>query len=71
MDKHSIPDLSKMPATAVLMTASAAAALGRAPQTLRKWASHDCGPIRPLRVGGRLAWKVADVRRVLELGEDA
>lgn len=48
-----------------LDTACAAYHLGRKPQTLRVWASSETGPLRPVRVNGRLAWPVADIRRVL------
>lgn len=48
-----------------LTTTEAAAHLNRACQTLRIWACRDNGPIRPIRVNGRLAWPVADIRRVL------
>lgn len=57
-----------LPAT--LPTNEAAAALNRAPQTLRKWACHEDGPIRPVRVNGRLAWHIADIRKLLN-GEGA
>ena len=46
-------------------TASAAHYLNRRPQTLRGWACHEDGPLRPLRVNGRLAWPVSELRRVL------
>jgi hypothetical protein len=47
-------------------TEQAAYYLNRRPQTLRIWSSRDgTGPIRPVRVNGRLAWPVADIRRVL------
>lgn len=46
-------------------TTTAAYHLNRQPQTLRGWACHEDGPIRPLRVNGRLAWPVAELRRVL------
>lgn len=46
-------------------TACAAYHLGRKPQTLRAWASSENGPLRPVRVSGRLAWPVAEIRRVL------
>lgn len=40
--------------------------LDRRPQTMRMWAMRDgTGPIRPLRINGRLAWPVAELRRVL------
>lgn len=46
-------------------TAAAAFYLSRKPQTLRGWACMENGPIRPLRVMGRLAWPTAELRRVL------
>ena len=49
----------------VLPTAEAAAHLNRAQQTLRIWACGEGGPLRPIRVGGRLAWPVAELRRLL------
>lgn len=50
-------------------TREAAVHLNRSQQTLRIWALKEHPPIRPVRVNGRLAWKVADIRRVLEVGE--
>jgi hypothetical protein len=50
---------------AAITTAEAAGHLNRAQQTLRLWAMREDGPIRPLRVHGRLAWPVADIKRVL------
>ena len=46
-------------------TAAAAHYLNRRPQTLRQWASKDHGPLRPLRVNGRLAWPVAAIRKLI------
>lgn len=46
-------------------TATAAYHLSRQPQTLRAWACLENGPLRPVRVHGRLAWPVAELRRVL------
>lgn len=46
-------------------TETAAYHLSRKPQTLRVWASADSGPVRPLRVNGRLAWPVAALRELL------
>lgn len=48
-----------------LPTGEAARWLGREAQTLRVWASRDAGPIRAARIGGRLAWPVAEIRKVL------
>lgn len=46
-------------------TETAAYHLNRRPQTLRAWACHENGPLRPIRVNGRLAWATADIRRLL------
>jgi hypothetical protein len=46
-------------------TAAAAHFLNRRPQTLRGWACHEDGPIRPIRINGRLAWRTADIRALL------
>jgi hypothetical protein len=48
-----------------LPTAEAAFHLNRAQQTLRLWAMRESGPLRPLRIHGRLAWRVSELRRVL------
>lgn len=51
---------------AALPTPEAAFHLNRAQQTLRLWAMKDgTGPIRPLRIHGRLAWPVADLKKLL------
>lgn len=52
---------------AVVDTRTAAFHLNRKPQTLRAWASEDDGPLRPIHVNGRLAWPVAELRRLLGL----
>ncbi len=47
-------------------TNAAAYYLDRRPQTLRIWAVYEtAGPIRPIRINGRLAWPTAQLRRVL------
>ena len=46
-------------------TEQAAYYLNRRPQTLRGHACKEDGPIRPIRINGRLAWPVAELRRVL------
>jgi hypothetical protein len=43
-------------------TDQAAFYLNRKPQTLRKHACLENGPIRPIRINGRLAWPVAGIR---------
>lgn len=46
-------------------TDAAAYYLNRAPQTLRAWACLENGPIRPIRINGRLAWRVSDIKQLL------
>lgn len=46
-------------------TPPAAYYLGRKDQTLRAWACLENGPIRPVRINGRLAWPVAQIRALL------
>lgn len=50
---------------AALPTLEAAYHLNRAQQTLRLWAMREDGPLRPMRINGRLAWPVSELRRVL------
>jgi hypothetical protein len=50
-------------------TACASFHLTRKPQTLRSWACFENGPLRPVRISGRLAWSVAEIRRLLAEGE--
>lgn len=47
-----------------LPTSEAAFHLNRKQQTLRLWASDESGPLRPIRINGRLAWPVADLRKL-------
>ena len=63
------PPLALESRTAV-STEAAAYYLSRKPQTLRAWACLENGPVRPVRINGRLAWKVADLQAVLN-GEGA
>ena len=46
-------------------TEQAAYYLLRRPQTLRNWACSESGPLRPVRINGRLAWPVSELRRVV------
>ena len=43
--------------------------LNRRPQTMRVWACREDGPIRPIRINGRLAWKVSDLKKVLGVAQ--
>jgi hypothetical protein len=46
-------------------TAAAAYYLSRRPQTMRGWACLENGPIRPIRINGRLAWPVSEIKKLL------
>lgn len=48
---------------AAVDTAAAAYHLNRQPQTLRGWACLENGPLRPLRMHGRLMW-TSELRRL-------
>jgi len=54
---------------AALPTPEAALHLNRAQQTLRLWAMRQNGPIQPIRVNGRLAWRVVDLKKLLHVTE--
>jgi hypothetical protein len=64
----SFPPLDRETRAAV-DTETAAFHLSREPQTLRVWACRESGPLRPLRVHGRLAWPTAEIRRLLGVTE--
>lgn len=65
--QHGYPPLALETRT-VIPTNAAAFYLNRQPQTLRSWASTEHGPIRPIRINGRLAWPVATIRTLLNGG---
>lgn len=46
-------------------THEAAFHLNRSRQTMRLWACKENGPIRPIRINGRLAWSVEALRGLL------
>ena len=52
-------------------TACAAFHLNRRPQTMRVWATYETGAIRPVRINGRLAWPVEEIKRLLSGGANA
>ena len=66
---QTFPPLALETRTAVT-TEAAAYYLSRKPQTLRAWACLENGPIRPVRINGRLSWRVAEILAVLN-GEAA
>lgn len=70
MNRIEIPDIDKLPPSHTLSTQEAALVLNRRPQTLRRWACEESGPLRPVRIHGRLGWRVGDLRRVLSGGAE-
>lgn len=46
-------------------TACAAYHLLRKPQTMRAYACLENGPIRPIRINGRLAWPISTIKQLL------
>lgn len=61
--QHGVPLIEET--RSALPTHEAAWHLSRAEQTLRVWACNESGPIRPIRLHGRLLWPVSELRRVL------
>ena len=51
----------------VLTTPEAAYHLNRANQTLRLWAMRNDGPVKCLRINGRLAWPVDQLKAAVGL----
>ncbi len=48
------------------LTVEAAAILRVKPQTMRKWAAYDSGPLKPIRRNGRLLWAGSAIRNCLQ-----
>lgn len=48
-----------------ITTDEAAFYLNRKAQTLRLWAMREDGLIRPIRINGRLAWPVKEIKKLL------
>jgi len=66
-NQQTFPALESETRTAV-STNAAAHYLNRQPQTLRAWACFENGPLRPIRINSRLAWRVADIKALLNGG---
>lgn len=64
-NQHVPLELETRPA---IPTDAAAYHLNRKSQTLRTWACKETGPIRPIRINGRLAWLVSEIRALLSGG---
>ena len=67
-DLPEYPPLEQVTRPAVT-TEEAAYYLNRKSQTLRAWACLENGPLRPIRIHGRLAWQVEDIKRLLNGGQ--
>jgi len=65
--KHFIP--LELETRTAIPTDAAAYHLNRKCQTLRAWACLENGAIRPVRINGRLAWNVADIKNLLSGGK--
>lgn len=66
--KKNYPPL-ELVTSSVLPTDATAYYLNRKCQTLRAWACLENGPIRPVRINGRLAWPVAQIISLLNGGK--
>lgn len=58
---QNLPPLAQVTSPTV-STEAAAHYLNRRPQTLRAWACLENGPLRPIRINGRLAWSVSSIK---------
>lgn len=63
-NQQQFPPLEQVTAPTV-NTEQAAFYLNRRPQTLRKHACYETLPIKPIRIAGRLAWRVADLKALV------
>jgi hypothetical protein len=63
--ENSFPTLDQEPRELV-PTDCAAYHLNRRPQTLREWSCLGSGLLSPVRIGARLGWRTADLRRIVK-----
>ena len=54
---------------ATIPTREAAYHIDRAEQTLRLWACRENGPIRPIRIFGRLGWPVKVIKELVGVAQ--
>ena len=52
-----------------LTTSEAADKLRRKARTLHRWACYDTGPVKPIKVNGRLLWSLDQISRLLDSEE--
>ncbi len=62
--KKAFPPIEKV-TRPTLNTEEAAYYCNRKPQTMRHWACFENGPLKAIRVNGRLAWPVSDIKKLL------
>lgn len=62
--KKTYPPLDQETRTTI-PTKAAAFYLNREPQTLYSWSCLENGPIKPVRINGRISWRVADIKTLL------
>ena len=53
----------------LLRTREAALLLRVEPQAMRRWACYGRGPLVPIKVGGRLLWRAADIAGLIGAGQ--
>lgn len=63
-ESNQYPSIDQITRSAIT-TEEAAYYLNRKPQTLRVWAMREDGLIRPIRINGRLAWPVKEIKKLL------
>jgi predicted DNA-binding transcriptional regulator AlpA len=56
--------LDALPVT--VPTPAAALLLGCRPSTLYKWSSCGDGPLKPVKIGSRVRWRVSDIQGLLQ-----
>jgi hypothetical protein len=49
----------------LLDTRAAAYYLKAQEQTMRAWAARGTGPLKPVRIGGRLRWRTFEVKKLI------
>lgn len=70
MTKRAVYITEVKPFPDLLTTDEAAKLLNRKPQTLRRWAAYEDGPVRPVRINGRLAWPRSELEKLVPIPVD-
>lgn len=64
VSKQSLEDLQKAGRT-LIDTREAASVLAVKPQTLYKWACYENGPIKSIKVGRSIKWRLTDIANLV------